>query len=495
MNSSLASLSLQKKWLIRSAAIYVLLMLVGFYFEFYYIALLPFLLAFIYLAIYHLEIVWFISVFVTPLSVNMEDLDVGGISMYLPTEPILFGVLVLFILKLCYGKSIDKRIYRHPVTYFVYAYLLWMAFTCLTSEMPLVSIKFLTVRLWFIVSFYFLAAHIFQKQENIKKYFLLYLIPLCGVIIFTVIRHSQYGFDKDSSHWVMEPIFKDHTIYGALLAMYFPITVALLLAKKLSPAIKLGLISVFVILSIGLVLSYTRAAWVSLFGAAGVLLILFMGIRLRTLLLALPLLAGFLFFTWDDIQLALEDNKKESSDKLDEHFSSISNVSSDASNLERLNRWHCAIEMFKERPIVGWGPGTYQFVYAPFQRSSDRTIISTNEGDGGNAHSEYLGPMAEEGFPGPLLVLALMLAISQLAFKLYRTIKDRDLKIFLTAAYLGLTTYFIHGVLNNYLDSDKASVPFWGFTAILVAVDIFHSSSSNTNRKGSQKAAKEEGQL
>ena len=34
--------------------------------------------------------------------------------------------------------------------------------------------------------------------------------------------------------------------------------------------------------------------------------------------------------------------------------------------------------------------------------------------------------------------------------------------------YLGLLTYFIHGVLNNYLDTDKASAPFWGFLAMLV---------------------------
>jgi hypothetical protein len=35
-------------------------------------------------------------------------------------------------------------------------------------------------------------------------------------------------------------------------------------------------------------------------------------------------------------------------------------------------------------------------------------------------------------------------------------------------------TYFIHGTLNNYLDTDKASVPFWGFIAILVSIDLYH---------------------
>ena len=92
----------------------------------------------------------------------------------------------------------------------------------------------------------------------------------------------------------------------------------------------------------------------------------------------------------------------QNTEDFNERIESISNVSSDASNLERFNRWNSAIRMFQERPIQGWGPGTYAFCYAPFQDSKDLTIISTNFGDGGNAHSEYLGPLAEQGLFGML---------------------------------------------------------------------------------------------
>jgi hypothetical protein len=40
------------------------------------------------------------------------------------------------------------------------------------------------------------------------------------------------------------------------------------------------------------------------------------------------------------------------------------------------------------------------------------------------------------------------------------------------AAFLGLVTYYLHGGLNNFLDTDKASVPFWAFTAIIVLFDL-----------------------
>ena len=39
---------------------------------------------------------------------------------------------------------------------------------------------------------------------------------------------------------------------------------------------------------------------------------------------------------------------------------------------------------------------------------------------------------------------------------------------------LGFVTYIVHGALNDFLDTDKASVPFWGFIAMLVAIDVYH---------------------
>ena len=466
--------ALTAKWLYIFSAIFIALMGVGIYYEFFYVLLLPFALTILWAAIYKLDYLIFFVILFTPFSINLEELELGGIGMYLPTEPLLFGILILFLFKLLSGKSIDKKILTHPVSYIIYAYLAWMTLTSVTSELPIVSIKYLTTRMWFIASFFFLLTHIFKEKIKIRNFFLFYLFPLTLVIIYTVTRHAQYGFDKDSAHWVMEPLFKDHTSYGAVLAMYFPILIGLLMQKNTNLLLKVLISIGFIILTVGLILSFTRAAWISVLGVACLLVVMLFRIKLQTLLISIIAVGSFLYLGWDDIQVSLQQNKQESSDKLDEHVSSISNVSSDASNLERLNRWNCAIEMFKERPIVGWGPGTYQFVYAPFQRSKDRTIISTNQGDGGNAHSEYLGPLCEQGVAGSLLFIALLYMVSHLAFRLFYYVKERDVRILIASSYLGLMTYFIHGVLNNYLDTDKASVPFWGFIAVLVAIDLYH---------------------
>jgi O-antigen ligase len=170
----------------------------------------------------------------------------------------------------------------------------------------------------------------------------------------------------------------------------------------------------------------------------------------------------------------LEKNKQDSSTDFVEHIQSISNISSDASNLERINRWQSAIRMFEERPVFGWGPGTYQFVYAPYQRSKERTIISTNYGDMGNAHSEYIGPLSESGVLGMLTFVAIVITVIVTALRVYKRAQNRQIKILVLSFLLGLMTYYVHGLLNNFLDTDKASVPFWAFTAIILALDIYH---------------------
>lgn len=131
--------------------------------------------------------------------------------------------------------------------------------------------------------------------------------------------------------------------------------------------------------------------------------------------------------------------------------------------------------MFVDRPVFGFGPGTYMFQYAPFQKNDEKTIISTNLGEVGNAHSEYLGPLSEGGLFGSLSFVALLIASLYYGINLYKRIPEGDLmKQLVLGLVLGLITYYIHGILNNYLDTDKASVPFWTFIASIVALDIYH---------------------
>jgi O-antigen ligase len=234
-------------------------------------------------------------------------------------------------------------------------------------------------------------------------------------------------------------------------------------------AMGLGLLGVFLL---AIILSYSRAAWISLGAAFIVFLLIRFKVSFR--FIAFSALAALFFFLafQDQIFQKLEKNRQDSSSDIGEHVKSISNISSDASNLERINRWQSAIRMFKARPFFGWGPGTYSFKYAPFQFSYEKTIISTNSGNRGNAHSEYIGPLAESGALGSITFLLIVFMIFYRGIKLYNHMPEGRDKALLLAVLLGMVTYFTHGILNNFLDTDKASVPFWAFLAIITALDI-----------------------
>tara|TARA_B100002052_G_C15855413_1_gene587224 strand:- start:566 stop:1411 length:846 start_codon:yes stop_codon:yes gene_type:complete len=273
---------------------------------------------------------------------------------------------------------------------------------------------------------------------------------------------------------MMSPFFNDHTSYGAVLAFFIPLLICILWVKRKHFLMKIFLMTILLIFIVGFILSFTRAAWISLIIASFCIIFLKLKIN-RKLLFFIPSVMLFIFFLFQNPILdVLQSNKQDSSDNLIEHFTSISNISTDASNMERINRWKCAVNMFLEKPVFGWGPGTYQFQYAPFQIYSDKTIISSNQGDMGNAHSEYLGPLAESGLLGLVFFLLLVFVVIIQAINLYDTIEDQHLQTLLLAIIAGLLSYFIHGAFNNFLDTDKASVVLWAVISMIVSLDLFH---------------------
>ncbi|MGD0711199.1 MAG: O-antigen ligase family protein [Bacteroidales bacterium] len=398
----------------------------------------------------------------------------NNVRIILPTEPLVFGVMLLFFIKVIYEGGFDKRIVKHPVSIAIMVYLFWIFMTSLTSSIPLVSFKFLVAKIWFVVPFYFLGTQLFKNHKNIRRFIWMYIFSLLIVVFYAIYNHSFYGFNEQTAHWVMSPFYNDHTAYGAVLAMFTPFTLGFVFDKKLNKTQRTLSFIVFIIFIFAIILSYTRAAWLSLAVALIVFLILKLKIDYRIIIAVIALLAGIFFIYKDEILFKLEKNRQDSSKDYVEHIQSMSNISSDASNLERINRWECAFRMFRERPVFGWGPGTYQFKYAPFQRTQEKTTISTNAGDKGNAHSEYIGPLAEEGLIGMLCVFAIVSFVTYTAVRVYKRSKSKDIKFLAVTAIISLFTYFVHGFMNNFLDTDKASVPFWGFVALIVTLDVYY---------------------
>ncbi len=461
------------KWFYLLSGLFILLNSLLIAREFYWGIVIPVAIIVALMYLFWLDKLLLLIVLVTPLAINIADSEMGfGISI--PSEPLMVGVMIIFILKTIFNSQYERRILKHPVTIAVFFSLAWMLITSITSELTMVSFKALIARLWFVIPFYFLGILLFKDIKNISRFKWLYMASLTVVIIYTTVHHASFGFAERQGHWVMKPFYNDHTAYGAILAFFVPVFVGFIFNRERSRTYRMYALLASVVLLIALYLSYSRAAWVSVAGALVVAVFVVYKIKFRWIFGGLVALIAAFFIFKSDIQYVLEKNKQDSSANFVEHVQSIYNISSDASNLERINRWQSAFRMFAERPLLGWGPGTYQFIYAPFQRSKERTIISTNAGDLGNAHSEYIGPLAEQGVFGLVSLLWIGIAVIITGIKVYKKARNPEVRLYSLVSVLALITYFIHGFLNNFLDTDKASVPFWGFIAMIVALDIYY---------------------
>lgn len=466
----------QLRWFYGVSLTFLLLSIFFLTKEMYWVAAFPLILGIIYLAVFSIDTLLFIIAACTPLAIVLNDKGAGP-ALSFPTEPLMFGVTMLFIFKFIFEGGFDKKILYHPVSLAIFAYLGWMFITSLTSTMPVVSLKHLLSQMWFIIPFYFLGTQLFRDRKNIRRFVWCYVATLMVVITYTIVHHAQNGWTQKAAHWVMTPFYNDHTAYAAVIALFIPIVLAFSRNREASLRERIVALLVLAIFVVAIILSYTRAAWLSL--VIALLVYIIYKFRIRFYMVATvggSLLALFLIFQ-TDILMKLEKNRQDSATDFNKHLQSISNISTDASNLERINRWNCALRMFRLKPFMGWGPGTYQFNYAPFQKSNEMTIISTNAGDMGNAHSEFIGPLAEQGVPGMLTVILIIVVLIYRSTILYSTSTDEKVKTLTLGILLGLVTYFVHGTLNNFLDTDKLAVPYWAFIAMLVALDVYHNGS------------------
>jgi O-antigen ligase len=321
-------------------------------------------------------------------------------------------------------------------------------------------------------SFYFLAAEIFKDHRKIRKYFLAYSAGMTPVVIYFLVRMFQSGiFNQAAAYSAPNPFFLDHTAIGAGLAFLIPLVIYFLFGKGTSPGLRLLLAIQLILFISAFILSYSRAAWISLVMAGLATLVLLSGISWKIIVSGIVIIIVVIATSWTEIVIKLNENRQESSADMGRHIQSIANIRSDASNMERINRWKAALRMSAERPLLGWGPGTYQFNYAPFQVSTEKTIISTNYGEGGNAHSEYLGALSESGIPGLLFYIFILFLVMRGGIRIWKYHPDRSTRLLTLALMAGLVTYIIHGGLNNFLDSDKISALFWGMVAAIVALD------------------------
>ncbi|MEY3444319.1 MAG: hypothetical protein RLZZ519_2600, partial [Bacteroidota bacterium] len=371
----------------------------------------------------------------------------------------------------------------HPIGIVIVLHLVWAFISMLNSSYTEISLKFLVSRSAYILVYYIGFGTMFSDPSRRTVFFKAYLWGLVPVMIWAIFHLAQYGLSRSFSPVMAEPFYDDHTVFGACLAMILPLAGWIALRDRLQ--MRTGGINwawpAFFLVVAALLLSFSRAAWIGILIIGGFYLLMRLRIRFRFLAFAMVIVAAGAWIGRDAIVERFQQNENVSGADVFSTAASVTNVNTDDSNKERINRWSCAIRMYEQRPWMGFGPGTYERNYGNFQVLSEITRISSWVGDRGDAHSEYLGVLSEQGIPGLIFLGGLFLVSLQVGMRVTYSTDDQRTKEISMAILMGLSTYYFHGFVNDFIDIDKAAVLFWGMMALLAAMDLHAGKSMATS--------------
>jgi len=131
---------------------------------------------------------------------------------------------------------------------------------------------------------------------------------------------------------------------------------------------------------------------------------------------------------------------------------------SNASNVERLYLWRSGLDMWKARPVAGWGPNVYERAAGPFKAPYAGNIhYPDHEGfrSRSHCHNLYIMTAVQTGAVGLLLLLAFIV----LAFREIGRQQVTSLRVGATAA---LAAFLVGGIFEfNGGDAEVATLLFF----------------------------------
>lgn len=418
-----------------------------------------------------IEILYLLLFFCIPLSIENFSL---GYGVFLPGELIQLLIVATLLWQWRSVVPVVKSHVKHPLFICATAYITWSWIDCAFAANIKISAKYTLIEtMHFLV---FMVGIIYMLSKNKQFFFNLvaaYCISFIPLLIKGWVMAAQLGFVISFSLAALWPFYNDHTVYGACIAVLLPLWAYMQYAKALW-RMRWPYIIIIILLAIGLFMSFSRAAWLSAIISVAFSTIFYrFKHHFKKALIATGLLAIGLLIAAAAVYSVTQNNNFVKNTTVGNQVLSAFNWSYDVANLERINKYKCALKMIAEKPITGFGNNGYKYNYTRYQQSSDMTRISLTDpyvtarkGTGGNAHNEYLETFVNLGLPGILLWMAIVF------FSLFYCINYffKSGNTLWLALFCALLTFYLHGFVNNFFHDDKIAALVWLCWAVIVSV-------------------------
>jgi len=448
------------------------------FFETPVLLLFPAAIAFVFQVLVDYEKIYYLLFLSIPVSTEVFLTD--HLATDLPTEPLIVGLMLIYVLILLTKPlSLDRKYIKHPLSILILVHIAWIALTTFTSAAIGFSLKFLLAKIWYVITFFYLTGYIVKDQKKINFLLWLLAIPLTLATTKVILHHATLEFGFKTINEACPPFFRNHVNYAAILSVFLPFLYYL---RKWNTGLKKRLLEIaFGVLVFGVLTAYTRAAYVAL----AIVPIAYWIIRLRLVKLAAIIatigILGVLSFliTENKFLELVPTDQTVAHTELSDIVSSTSELK-DVSTMERYYRWIAGAQMIAEKPVFGFGPGNFYHFYKHYTLNRFSTYVSDNPEKSG-IHNYYLMTTLEQGIIGLIIFLLLIYTTIIYGERVYHQCTTRSRKDLVMAAILSTIVIDAFLLINDMVETDKIGSFFFFNIAIIVIIDLINKKEKSEN--------------
>lgn len=431
---------------------------------------IPFGALFLVAAFLYPQVAWYALLFMLPVSAEVQFSELLGTDI--PDEPVMLLLTGIFLLAALSGQLRQTGfLVRSPVFFVVVLLLCWSVFSGVFSTSPLVSLKYILAKCWYIIPFMVMPYFLLSGKQQIVKMAVVLLASITLTVLYTLFRHAQQGFLFDDANHVVKPFFRNHVNYAAMLVCLLPVLYFFALGAH-KQKIRWWLYMALLVFIAALFFSFSRGAWLAL--ATGLLAAVCIRLKLLPQIFLITIAAIIGVTAWlagNNRYLYYHHNYKKTiyhanfGDHMQATFQN-----KDLSNAERVYRWIAAIRMAGQKPLTGFGAGTFYENYQPYGVSYFKTWVSNNP-ERSTVHNYFLLLLTEQGIPALVLFILLLYILFARLQRIYHRCTDIFYQRTALCTGIVLTMIVTVNMLSDLIETDKIGSLFYLCCGLVIVLE------------------------